>query len=102
VSARIQTDVELEKDALIHNALVGTCRLVLWENRSADGRITYPLGKDAEGLIMYGDDGYMFVAIMPARRRRSTPEIFSVGALRKRRRRLNIRLLLRAVRLRRR
>jgi Lipocalin-like domain len=51
---------------VIRDALVGTWKLVLWENRSADGRITYPLGKDAEGLIMYGDDGYMFVAIMRA------------------------------------
>jgi hypothetical protein len=58
----------LETGEVIHNALVGTWRLVLWENRSADGRITYPLGKDAEGLIVYGDDGYMFVAIMRARR----------------------------------
>ncbi len=53
---------------MIRDALVGTWKLVLWENRSADGQITYPLGKDAEGLIMYGDDGYMFVAIMRARR----------------------------------
>jgi hypothetical protein len=56
------------RDAVIRDALVGTWKLVLWENRSTDGRVTYPLGKDAEGLIMYGDDGYMFVAIMRARR----------------------------------
>lgn len=50
------------------DALAGTWRLVRWENRSADGRITYPLGEDAEGLLVYGDDGYMFVAVMRARR----------------------------------
>ncbi len=33
------------------------------ENRSADGTISYPLGRDAVGLITYTDDGYVFVAI---------------------------------------
>jgi hypothetical protein len=47
--------------------LVGTWRLESWENRSVDGEISYPLGKDATGYIMYNlynPDGYMFVAIM--------------------------------------
>jgi hypothetical protein len=44
--------------------LIGTWRLISWENRRADGRITYPLGKDAVGYIIYNRDGYMFVAIM--------------------------------------
>ena len=36
-----------------------------WETRSVDGqKISYPLGKDAVGYIMYNEDGYMFVAIM--------------------------------------
>lgn len=30
--------------------------------------MTYPLGKDAQGILVYGDDGYMFVAIMRAER----------------------------------
>ena len=46
------------------NPLIGTWRLVSWENRSLDGRISYPLGKDAVGYIMYNQDGYMSVAIM--------------------------------------
>jgi hypothetical protein len=47
------------------NPLIGTWRLVSWENRSlVDGQISYPLGKDAAGYIMYNQDGYMFVAIM--------------------------------------
>jgi hypothetical protein len=46
------------------NPLVGTWRLVSWENRSADGEISYPLGKDAVGYIMYNPDGYMSVAMM--------------------------------------
>ncbi len=47
------------------NPLVGTWRLVSWENRSVgDGEVSHPLGKDAVGYIMYGPDGYMSVAIM--------------------------------------
>ena len=46
------------------NPLIGTWRLLSWENRDADGHISYPLGKDAVGYIIYNPDGYMFVAIM--------------------------------------
>jgi hypothetical protein len=51
------------------NPLIGTWRLVTWENRSVvDGQVSYPLGKDATGYIMYNQDGYMFVAIMGSSR----------------------------------
>jgi hypothetical protein len=51
------------------NPLIGTWRLVSWENRSlVDGQISYPLGKDAVGYIMYNQEGYMFVAIMGSNR----------------------------------
>ena len=46
------------------NPLIGTWRLISWENRSVDGQISYPLGQDAVGYIMYNQDGYMCVAIM--------------------------------------
>jgi hypothetical protein len=53
------------------NPLIGTWRLISWENRSlVDGQISYPLGEDATGYIMYNDDGYMFVAIMGSNRLR--------------------------------
>ena len=59
------------------NPLVGTWRLMSWENRDvADGRVDYPLGEDAMGYIMYGQDGFMSVAI--ARPDRPT---FSAGDL---------------------
>ena len=46
------------------NPLIGTWKLVSWENRSVvDGQVSYPLGKDAAGYIMYNQDGYMAVAI---------------------------------------
>jgi hypothetical protein len=59
------------------NPLIGTWRLISWENRSVDGqKISYPLGKDAVGYIMYNEDGYMFVAIS-----RPNREKFTVGDL---------------------
>jgi len=51
------------------NPLIGTWRLLSWENRSLeDGQVSYPLGEDATGYIMYNEDGYMFVAIMGSNR----------------------------------
>ncbi len=51
------------------NPLVGTWRLLSWENRGLeDGRVSYPLGEDATGYLMYNEDGYMFVAIMASNR----------------------------------
>jgi hypothetical protein len=58
------------------NPLVGTWRLISWENRDLDGTINYPLGEDAVGYIMYNEDGYVFVAIM-----RSDRAKFAVGDL---------------------
>ena len=66
------------------NPLIGTWRLISWETRSVDGQeISYPLGKDAVGCIMYNEDGYMFVAIMRPNRMKLPPEIFSGGARRR-------------------
>ena len=48
--------------------LCGTWRLVSWENRSATGDVTYPLGPDAVGYLTYTADGYVFVALMRAER----------------------------------
>jgi hypothetical protein len=56
------------RTAMKSNPLVGTWRLLSWENRSAEGTISYPLGRQAVGLIVYTDDGHMFVAIMRADR----------------------------------
>ena len=55
------------------NPLIGTWRLISWETRSVDGqKISYPLGKDAVGYIMYNEDGYMFVAISRPNRQKFT------------------------------
>lgn len=51
------------------NPLIGTWKLVSWENRSVEGdEVSYPLGRRAEGYITYNADGYMFVAIMSPHR----------------------------------
>jgi hypothetical protein len=51
------------------NPLIGTWRLLSWENRTLDGEVSHPLGEDASGYIAYTEDGYLFVAIMGAARR---------------------------------
>jgi hypothetical protein len=51
------------------HSLIGTYQLVSWENRAASGQTTHPLGPDAQGLINYSQDGYMFVQIMASHRR---------------------------------
>ena len=58
------------------NRLVGTWRLVAWENRVGEADVTYPFGEDPVGYIMYGSDGYMSVSIM---RRNRAP--FAAGDL---------------------
>ena len=50
------------------NPLLGTWRLVSWENRDAAGQVTYPLGPDAIGYLGYSADGYMFAHLMAANR----------------------------------
>ena len=61
------------------NPLIGTWRLISWQNRStSDGKVSYPLGEDATGYIMYNKDGYMFVAIMaPHRLKFATDDLLS-------------------------
>jgi hypothetical protein len=45
------------------NPLVGAWWLVSWENRAADGQVTYPMGADATGYLMYTADGHCSVTI---------------------------------------
>jgi hypothetical protein len=50
--------------------LVGTWRLVSFEVRDDEGRVTYPLGRDAVGFITYSPDGHMAVQFGRAERAR--------------------------------
>jgi Lipocalin-like domain len=45
------------------NQLFGSWRLVRFENRDADGTVSYPMGPDVQGYIIYNPDGYMSVII---------------------------------------
>ena len=47
---------------------VGTWRLASFELRNTQGEVSYPLGEDAVGFIMYANDGRMSVEIMSAER----------------------------------
>jgi hypothetical protein len=47
------------------DALVGAWRLVSWENRAADGQVSYPMGTDPIGYVLYTGDGRFSVTISP-------------------------------------
>lgn len=53
--------------AMKPNPLVGAWRLVTYEAHAGD-EVSYPLGEDASGYIMYTPDGYMSVLIMASGR----------------------------------
>lgn len=44
--------------------LIGSWQLVSYSTRNADDQVRYPLGTDAQGLIIYTPDGYMSAQIM--------------------------------------
>lgn len=45
-------------------ALLGTWRLVSWGAQAPDGSVTYPLGEQAVGYLVYTADGRMFAQLM--------------------------------------
>ena len=49
--------------------ITGTWRLLSYETHDSDGTVSYPLGRDAVGYILYTHDGFMSVAMMSAGRR---------------------------------
>ena len=44
-------------------ALVGGWRLLSWENHATDGGVTYPMGRDPLGYLLYTADGRFSVTI---------------------------------------
>ena len=50
------------------NPLIGTWRLISYESRTENGKVSYPLGQDPSGFILYSEDGYMSVTMMGANR----------------------------------
>jgi hypothetical protein len=45
------------------DALVGAWRLISWENQAADGQVTYPMGPDPNGYVLYAADGRFSITI---------------------------------------
>lgn len=50
--------------ASLKEQLIGTWKLVRYQDEDKDGNIFFPLGKDASGFIMYNPDGYMSAQLM--------------------------------------
>ncbi|MCJ1655261.1 lipocalin-like domain-containing protein [Staphylococcus sp. NRL 16/872] len=50
--------------AELKDQLIGTWKLVRYQDEDKDGNIFFPLGKDATGFIMYNPDGYMSAQLM--------------------------------------
>jgi hypothetical protein len=52
----------------VDNWLRGTWKLVAWRRIAADGAVSYPLGADARGQLIYTSNGLMTVQITAAAR----------------------------------
>jgi len=50
------------------SAVEGSWRLSAWRRIDAQGAVTYPLGPDATGLLVYTADGHMIVQMASANR----------------------------------
>ena len=48
----------------LRDRLVGAWRLAEFSVTAQDGTVTYPMGDDVEGLIIYTPDGYMSAQLM--------------------------------------
>jgi hypothetical protein len=48
----------------LRDRLVGAWRLAEFSVTAQDGSVTYPMGEDVEGLIIYTPDGYMSAQLM--------------------------------------
>jgi hypothetical protein len=61
-------------------SLVGTWRLVSFEAQDAEGAISYPFGREADGFITYTNDGRMAVHFGAADRARLADGDWVAGA----------------------
>jgi hypothetical protein len=68
-----------EVRAVARNSVVGTWRLVSYEASTVDNRRRYPFGAHPRGYLVYTPDGWMSVAVMPARRGQSAEETDAVA-----------------------
>ncbi len=60
-----------------NNSIAGTCKLQLYEFKAADGTSFFPYGKDAKGILIYDEGGYMSGMISKKDRDRLSSENIS-------------------------
>ena len=53
-----------EGDRDVAGSVTGTWRILLWETRALDGKVSHPFGSDPLGYLSYTPDGYMFGFVM--------------------------------------
>jgi hypothetical protein len=68
-----------EEKKMAKESFLGLWRLVSYELKRADGQVTFPLGKDAVGYLIYNESGHMSVAIMSASRPKFSSEVAQGG-----------------------
>ncbi|RPK03081.1 lipocalin-like domain-containing protein [Priestia endophytica] len=54
----------MSKELNLSKKIIGTYRLISYEARDQEGNVTYPMGKDCTGFIMYLPEGHMSVHMM--------------------------------------
>lgn len=59
--------------------LVGTWQLVSWQSRDSDGRVTYPMGRDAAGQVMFDNAGHVSIHLMQPGRPRFASDDRAAG-----------------------
>ena len=66
---------------MTRNLFIGTWKLISYEVRRPDGRVTYPWGQDLIGRLIYTEDGHVSVAMTRADRSRLAAKNFKDGSL---------------------
>jgi hypothetical protein len=87
VATRAGADSGVGPTTASRASLVGTWELTSFEARTGDGRVIYPFGQDAEGLLTYTRDGRMCAAVWKANRppfavndqQRGTPDEYTAA-----------------------
>jgi hypothetical protein len=64
----------------LEQAFAGTWRLVSYEFRRADGKLTFPLGEDPSGMLIYDAEGNMAAQALQRNRSRFRADSVSGGS----------------------
>jgi lipocalin-like protein len=63
----------------VDNDIAGTWHLISWELHDDRGHVSYPMGRQPDGRLMYTQDGFMCVLITGRDRRRTVPGDAALG-----------------------